>query len=91
MIHAIITIFAGIPVLLQLAPPDYLLVIAGFYLGREHAQAEYRYIEQFCDHKRANMPWWGGLSPKVWNAKSLTDWLLPAIVTALYFLLDKRF
>lgn len=53
-----------------------------FYMGREHAQAEYRWIEHYGAGRRANMPWWGGFDPKVWNLKSLTDWLLPAITTS---------
>lgn len=56
---------------------------AGIFLGREHAQAEYRWIETYGWHLRANMPWWGGFDPKVWNAKSLTDWALPLAAVSL--------
>lgn len=33
--------------------------------------------------QRENMPWWGGFDPKVWNLKSLCDWLLPLCVAVL--------
>lgn len=57
------------------------VVVAMFYVGREHAQAEYRWIERFGFRRRANMPWWGGFDPKVWNLKSLTDWSIPLSAT----------
>lgn len=51
---------------------------AALFLGREHAQAEYRWIETFGLHRRANMPWWGGFDPRVWrHLDSWTDWLAP--------------
>ena len=54
-------------------------------VSREITQAEYRWIEQFGGGRRANMPWWGGLDPQVWNFKSLGDVLFPAIaVVAVY-------
>lgn len=55
---------------------------AAFYLGREHAQAEYRWIERFGLGKRANMPLFGGLDPRVWNLKSLGDCLLPLLLVS---------
>lgn len=59
-------------------------MVAAGYIGREHAQAEYRWIERFGGGKRANMPWWGGFDPKVWSFKSLTDWLLPVAVVGVF-------
>ena len=56
--------------------------MAAVYIGREHAQAEYRWIEQYGFRRRANMPWWGGFDPKVWDRKSLIDWLAPLLATA---------
>lgn len=53
------------------------LFAAGIFVGREHAQAEYRWIETYGKRKRANMPWWGGFDPRVWNRKSMLDWLAP--------------
>lgn len=54
---------------------------AGFFMGREHAQAEYRVIVAYYGGKRANMPWYGGFEPKAWTSKGLLDWLLPAGAT----------
>lgn len=48
-------------------------------IGREHAQAEYRWIETKGGGKRANMPWWGGFDPSVWSFSSILDWLAPTI------------
>lgn len=57
--------------------------MALFYVGREHAQAEYRWIEAYGNGRRANMPWWGGFDPKVWNIKSLTDWVIPMLAVMM--------
>lgn len=54
-----------------------------FFIGREITQAEYRWIAAYGHGRRANMPWWGGFDPAAWNLKSLTDMLLPALVTVL--------
>lgn len=49
-----------------------------WFLSREITQAEYRWIEAFGAGLRANMPWWGGLDPRVWQkADPWIDWLLP--------------
>jgi len=55
------------------------LLAAGFYLGREHAQAEYRVIQTYYGGKRANMPWYGGFERRTWNIKSILDWVLPIV------------
>jgi len=54
---------------------------AGIFMGREHAQAEYRWIETYGLHVRANMPWHGGFQLRVWGLKSLLDWALPVVCT----------
>jgi hypothetical protein len=54
---------------------------SAFFLGREHAQAEYRVIQKFYDGKRANMPWYGGFEPRGWDMKSMLDWILPTVIT----------
>ena len=47
-------------------------------LSRELTQAEYRWIETFGAGIRANMPWWGGLDPRVWQKLDpWLDWLTP--------------
>lgn len=52
---------------------------AGLFLGREHAQAEYRWIAAYTpDGRRASLPWWGGFDPRVWRKlDAWADWLLP--------------
>lgn len=57
---------------------------AGIFIGREHAQAEYRWIEKFGSYRRAYMPWWGGLDRRVWDVHSWWwNLLLPIIGVAL--------
>lgn len=56
---------------------------AALYVGREQAQAEYRWIETYGAGRRANMPWWGGYDPRVWNKKSLLDFIVPTIGVVL--------
>ena len=52
LITAIVCVFFGI----LRAPAWTHLMPAVWYLGREFAQAEYRYIAAFCNGKRALMP-----------------------------------
>lgn len=87
MIHALITLvwcslFFFLPKDIFLSAIPIMGLIAGFYVGREVAQAEYRYIEAYCKGKRANMPLFAVFSPKAWTLKGLLDWLLPCIVVA---------
>lgn len=89
MIHALIAL--GFQAAIGIATGNWWIgaAFALFYMGREHAQAEYRWIERFGSGRRANMPWWGGFDPKVWNLKSLTDWAFPiAATTALAVFMD---
>ncbi|MEL0254103.1 MAG: hypothetical protein VW935_19515 [Novosphingobium sp.] len=54
----------------------------GYFIGREVAQAEYRWIEQFGQGLRANMPWWGVFDVRVWaKADQWADWIGPIVVT----------
>lgn len=54
----------------------------GYFIGREVAQAEYRWIEQFGQGFRANMPWWGAFDSRVWpKADQWADWVGPIVVT----------
>jgi hypothetical protein len=51
---------------------------------REITQAEYRWIEQFGDHLRANMPVFGGLDPRVWtHLDPWLDWIVPSTAVIL--------
>jgi hypothetical protein len=62
---------------------------SAFFVGREHAQAEYRVIEHFYEGKRANMPWYGGFEARGWDRKSLMDFVLPIAATAIVFIIIK--
>jgi len=63
-----------------------------WFISRELAQAEYRWIEQFGAGLRANMPWWGGFDPRVWQkADPWIDWIVPSAVTsAIAFAAQRR-
>lgn len=55
---------------------------SGYFIGREVAQAEYRWIEQLGQGLRGNMPWHAAFDWRVWqNADRIADWLGPVIVT----------
>ena len=56
---------------------------SAFFVGREHAQAEYRVIQKFYEGKRANMPWNGGFEIRAWDLKSILDFVLPIAATAI--------
>lgn len=87
-------IHAGFALAIQLVV--YLLgfgLIAGafagafYFIGREYAQAEYRYIQKFAGGKRSNMPYFGGFSPKAWELDALLDFIIPTITVTLIALL----
>jgi hypothetical protein len=65
------------------------LLAAGFYLGREHAQAEYRVIQTYYGGKRANMPWYGGFERRGWDVKSILDFVLPIVTTTIVLIIVK--
>ena len=76
--HVLVTIAVMIAAYLL----GYSAVIAGamtvaYWLGREMAQAEYRYMSM---HKtnRAGAPWWMSLKREAWTVKGMLDWALPA-------------
>lgn len=46
------------------------VLISAFFAGREHAKAEYRWIEHYGNGKRANMKWWNAFEPRVWDLHS---------------------
>lgn len=60
-----------------------------WFLAREHTQAEYRWIAKLGNGKRANMPWWGGFDPQVWDTASVLDWLVPVLMcSTIYFVIS---
>lgn len=61
------------------------LLACGYFIGRELAQAEYRWIEQFGEGLRANAPLWAAFDPRVWNtADQLADLFGPLLATAAF-------
>lgn len=69
------------------------LLGVGVFLGREHAQAEYRWIANYGNGTRDNLPWWGAFDPRVWQKLGdWLDWCAPAvavfIVTVLHWSLS---
>lgn len=57
------------------------LVASAWAISREVTQAEYRWIELYGSGLRANMPWWGGLDPRVWQRLDpWLDWILPTLL-----------
>ncbi|EHL7589010.1 hypothetical protein DU292_08230 [Escherichia coli] len=80
---------AVIQVVVGMLTGDYLtggLIGCTFFFAREHTQAEYRYIAEFCGGKRERMPWYGGFLPKAWNIASVFDFAAPAFLCFLIYI-----
>lgn len=61
------------------------------FTGREHAQAEYRWIEEFGGHRRAFLPWWGGFDLRIWGVHSWWwNLTLPWGISGIAFLVIGR-
>lgn len=53
---------------------------SGFFIAREHTQAEYRWIAKFGKGKRSNLPEFGGFDMRVWGkVDDWLDWLFPVV------------
>lgn len=60
-----------------------LLVLSGFWFGREHSQAEYRYMK-LKDINRRKLGFLDGFRKEAWDKASfLNDLILPVIVGLL--------
>ncbi len=86
MIHALLTLVWCAGCCLLGAPWPFLFWPVAFYMGREHAQAEYRYIEAHGGH-RADCPWRCGFAPSAWTWKGLSDWVCPLVAAVTFSLL----
>ena len=66
-------------------------ICAALFIGREQAQAEYRWIAWFGNGKRENLHWWNALDPAVWNIHNFFwNLALPiGAVTVIAFLVTK--
>ena len=54
---------------------------AAFFMGREHAQAEERYIKANGGHRYTTpqTPEWAVFNLTWWNSDSLLDWIVPTL------------
>ena len=67
------------------------LLACGYFVGRELAQAEYRWIEDFGNGLRANAPWWAAFDLRVWTKSDhFADIIGPIISTCALALLMRR-
>lgn len=61
---------------------------SAYFISRELAQAEYRWIEAYGMGLRANLPWWGRFDLTVWTKPDQwIDWAGPTFVTFLLAIL----
>jgi len=59
-------------------------VCAALWLGREQAQAEYRWIAQFGDGQRENLRWWNAFDPAIWNTHNFFwNLVLPIVAVTI--------
>ena len=66
-----------------------LLLMAGFWLGREHSQAEYRFMSKF-HLNRENLGFFDGFNPLAWNCDSfVNDLVLPILIGIIILVLTK--
>lgn len=66
-------------------------VASAWAISREITQAEYRWIENYGSGLRANMPWWGGMDPKVWGyADPWLDWMVPLLAVVMVAVVATR-
>jgi len=64
-------------------------LISAFFAGREHAQAEYKWIQHLGDGKRSNMKWWNAFDKRVWDTHSWFWNLVAPIGVAFGFVFIK--
>lgn len=86
MTHAFVTV--AVQIALGLLTGNWWVggvAAAAVYAGREHAQAEYRWIESWGSGHRINMPWYGGFQPRSWNKKSIKDVIYPVFAAIIIF------
>ena len=64
-----------------------LLVISGFWFGREHSQAEYRYMK-LKGINRSKLGFFDGFRKEAWSKDSLiNDLILPVILGSIILFL----
>lgn len=81
-----IAVAVGLMLLVLALPSPWDAVVAGSspFIAREVTQAEYRLIERFYGGLRANMPVWAAFRERRgWDAKSIGDFVWPAVFCAV--------
>jgi len=67
------------------------LASCSYFVGRELAQAEYRWIEQFGDGRRSNATWWAAFDWRAWTTiDQVVDIVGPIIACTLLWLAMRR-
>ena len=66
-----------------------VLFAAGYYIGREMAQAEHRVIQAYYDGKRSKMPWYGAFERRAWNQSAVLDFVAPIAATTIVLIIVK--
>jgi len=88
--HVWLTVLAmGITLLAFADPIIGGIAASAYYLGREMAQAEERYLTMHRTN-RENAPLYLGFLPESWNRKSMLDWMLPLVITLIVILLHRQ-
>lgn len=84
--HPVIAIAIQLALFYSGLPLIAICGIAGalLFVGREEDSAEHRGIQSFYDNQRAKAPWYVGFEPRSWNLKSVLDFVLPIVATALF-------
>ena len=90
MIHGLFSLAAVLLVFAFSLPVHMAFFVPFFYMGREHAQAEYRYIQSHGGH-RADCPWYCGFLPSAWTVKGLLDFVIPLLIAVAYAVLSMIF
>lgn len=68
-----------------------LLIVGGFWFGREHSQAEYRYMK-LKGINRSKLGFFDGFKLEAWDRDSfLNDLIIPIIIGVLVILIYKVF
>ena len=79
MNHTIITLAAVLATSIIGYEWGAVLACSAFLAGREHAQAEYRYMDRNSTN-RAGSPWYMGFLPESWNRDGLiNDLIAPSL------------
>lgn len=91
MSHTLITVIVTLLSWFLFSNPIYgLLAVGGFWMGREHAQTESRYLKANKTN-RASSPWYMGFIPQYWTKDAfINDMTLPflasLVIYAIYYI-----